>query len=65
MTGAAFELIASLVIASLVIAAFIISQWQFINQDIRSDRMSSWHNEHIMQWYRRRIKTIINSHEVQ
>lgn len=23
--------------------------------------MSNWHNEHIMQWYRRRIKAIINS----
>ncbi|EBS5669747.1 anticodon nuclease activator Stp [Salmonella enterica subsp. enterica serovar Derby] len=26
--------------------------------------MSNWHNEHIMQWYRRRIKAIINSYEV-
>ncbi|HBE6550823.1 TPA: hypothetical protein KML26_004197 [Escherichia coli] len=25
--------------------------------------MSNWHNEHIMQWYRRRIKAIINSYE--
>ncbi|EGM9390206.1 hypothetical protein IIE45_004548 [Salmonella enterica] len=25
--------------------------------------MSNWHNEHIMQWYRRRIKAIINSCE--
>ncbi|WP_374108237.1 anticodon nuclease activator Stp [Salmonella enterica] len=24
--------------------------------------MSNWHNEHIMQWYRRRIKAIINSY---
>ncbi|EAR5131676.1 hypothetical protein BZF73_03565 [Salmonella enterica] len=27
--------------------------------------MSNWHNEHIMKWYRRRIKAIINSYEVQ
>lgn len=27
--------------------------------------MSNWHNEHIMQWYRRRIKAIINSYEVE
>ncbi|MES1628436.1 anticodon nuclease activator Stp [Escherichia coli] len=26
--------------------------------------MSNWHNEHIMQWYRRSIKAIINSYEV-
>ncbi|EBJ1244389.1 hypothetical protein K0A21_23465 [Salmonella enterica subsp. enterica serovar Reading] len=25
--------------------------------------MSNWHNEHIMKWYRRRIKAIINSYE--
>ncbi|MGR2068182.1 anticodon nuclease activator Stp [Salmonella enterica] len=27
--------------------------------------MSNWHNEHIMQWYRRRIKAITTSYEVQ
>ncbi|HID1691143.1 TPA: anticodon nuclease activator Stp [Escherichia coli] len=27
--------------------------------------MSNWHNEHIMRWYRHRIKAIINSYEVQ
>ncbi|EMZ6900008.1 hypothetical protein ABE026_004589 [Salmonella enterica subsp. enterica serovar Derby] len=27
--------------------------------------MSNWHNEHIMQWYRRLIKAITNSCEVQ
>ncbi|HCC5989016.1 MULTISPECIES: anticodon nuclease activator Stp [Enterobacter] len=26
--------------------------------------MSNWHNEHIMQWYRRRIKAITQSYEV-
>ncbi|HGV1838729.1 TPA: anticodon nuclease activator Stp [Escherichia coli] len=26
--------------------------------------MSNWHNEHIMQWYRRRIKAIIKSFDV-
>ncbi|HHC0136926.1 TPA: anticodon nuclease activator Stp [Klebsiella pneumoniae] len=25
--------------------------------------MSNWHNEHIMQWYRRHIKAITNSYE--
>ncbi|ECV1080041.1 hypothetical protein EBL29_21170 [Salmonella enterica subsp. enterica serovar Cerro] len=25
--------------------------------------MSNWHNEHIMQWYRRRIKAITQSYE--
>ncbi|HEI0268538.1 TPA: hypothetical protein SIE67_004069 [Escherichia coli] len=39
-------------------------QWQFLNQDIRSNKMRNWHNEHIMQWYRRRIKAITNSYEV-
>ncbi|EBB4192294.1 hypothetical protein CHY78_14875 [Salmonella enterica] len=40
-----------------------LSQWKFQNQGIRSNKMSNWHNEHIMQWYRRRIKAIINSCE--
>ncbi|WP_416136832.1 anticodon nuclease activator Stp [Escherichia coli] len=26
--------------------------------------MSNWHNEYIMQWYRRHIKAITNSYEV-
>nr|DAK93324.1 MAG TPA: anticodon nuclease activator family protein [Caudoviricetes sp.] len=41
------------------------SQWQFLNRGIGSSGMSNWHNEHIMQWYRRRIKAITNSYEVQ
>ena len=41
-----------------------LSQWQFPNQGIRSDKMSNWNNEHILQWYRRRIKAIIKSYEV-